>query len=186
MGDSLWQRREPERAYLFLDSKARNVGDLLTLIVSQSTDVDSRDKREMNKKTDIRERFSLVGSSNGGLNVQAGSASLDAQNASARDFKGDAQFRSERVFTDHVTVTVVDVLANGNMVISGKRRVWIAGDETVLVVTGVVRNVDIGPDNTILSRYVSELTMSYESRGPEKKFTRQGWLGRGMNHVWPF
>jgi flagellar L-ring protein precursor FlgH len=81
---------------------------------------------------------------------------------------------------------VVDILPNGNLVIEGKRRVWVAGDEAVLVLSGVVRGLDIGPDNTLLSRYISELSISYESRGPERHFTRQGWLGRGMNYVWPF
>jgi flagellar L-ring protein precursor FlgH len=184
--DSIWQRRDPQHAYLFIDTKARCVGDLLTVIVSQDTDVNNRDNREMSKESEISEKFNFAGASSGGLGEQSASASLDLSNEAEREFKGDATYRSQRAFTDRVTVTVMDVLPNGNLVVAGKRRVWIGGDETVLVLTGVVRDLDIGPDNSIHSRFISELSLSYENRGPEKSFTRQGWLGRKMNHVWPF
>lgn len=184
--DSIWKRRDPEHAYLFLDSKARCVGDLLTVVISQDTDVQNRDDRQMNKASSISEGFDLAGSTSGGFGAQSATAKLNVNNDADRGFRGNASFRSERAFTDRVTVTVMDVLPNGNLVISGKRRVWIAGDETVLTLTGLVRAVDIGPDNSIPSRYISELNISYESIGPEKSFTRQGWLGRGLNKVWPF
>lgn len=184
--DSIWQRRHPDHTFLFYDSKARGVGDLITVLVAQNTDVDNRDEREMSKETQASEAFKFAGSTSGGIGPQSTSANVSLSNKADRDFKGDATYRSERAFNDRITVTVVDVLPNGNLVISGKRRVWIAGDEAVLVISGVVRGLDIGPDNSVSSRFISDLSISYESRGPEKHFTRQNWLGKGMNYVWPF
>lgn len=184
--DSIWARSQPEQAFLFVDSKARVAGDLITVVISETTNVENRDDRTMNKETSASEGFSLAGQAAGGLSGQSSSASLDISNESQRDFQGGATFRSEREFVDRVTVTVMDVLPNGNLVLSGKRRVWIAGEEVTLVLTGITRNIDIGPDNTVQSRFVSELRLQYESDGAPKNFTRQGRLGRLGNRLWPF
>lgn len=184
--DSIWARSQPEQGFLFVDSKARVVGDLITVVISETTNVENRDDRTMNKETSASEGFSLAGQAAGGLSGQSSSASLDISNESARDFQGGASFRSEREFVDRVTVTVMDVLPNGNLVLSGKRRVWIAGEEVTLVVTGITRNIDIGPDNAVQSRFVSELRLQYESDGAPKAYTQQGRLGRLGNRLWPF
>lgn len=186
LADSIWSRADPNQAFYFTDTKARNVGDLITILVSENTNVDQRDDRSLNKETSASENFSLLASSSGGFGEQGSSAKLDAKNASDREFKGGASFRQEREFIDHVTVTVMDVLPNGNLVLSGKRRVWIAGEEATLVVSGIARGIDIGPDNTLQSRYISELRLNYENQGPSKSFTRQGRLGRAANLLWPF
>jgi flagellar L-ring protein FlgH len=182
--ESLWKKRTPEHAFLFVDSKARRVGDLLTVIVSQDTDVNSQEGRGMGKSSEAKTAFSLDSEAGGG--EQAANAALDFRNNASRKFNGNSSFTSNQAFTDRMTVAVLDVLPNGNMVISGQRRVRVAGDERTLVITGMVRAIDIGPDNTIVSRHISELRLLYESAGPEQRFTRQGWLGRATNKVWPF
>ena len=184
--DSIWQRRDPEHAYLFIDAQARRVGDLLTVMISQNTDVQNREDRGMSKSSSVEEGFSLSAAANGGFSQQGGSATLDVGNQASREFQGEAAYTSERTFQDRFTVSVVDILPNGNLVVSGRRRVWVAGDETVLVLTGVVREVDIGPANTVPSHFVSDLNISYESNGPERRFTRQGWLSRRLNRFYPF
>ncbi|MEZ6130984.1 MAG: flagellar basal body L-ring protein FlgH [Planctomycetaceae bacterium] len=184
--ESLWKKRCPDHAFLFVDSKARRVGDLLTVVVLQDTDVNSQEGRGMGKSTSASNQFNLESETGGGLGTQGGNAALDISNKSSRKFDGSSSFSSNQAFTDRMTVTVMDVLPNGNMVISGQRRVRLAGDERTLVLTGVIRAIDIGPDNTIASRYISELRLLYESAGPEQRFTRQGWLGRATNAIWPF
>ncbi|MEZ6064751.1 MAG: flagellar basal body L-ring protein FlgH [Planctomycetaceae bacterium] len=184
--DSIWQRRDAGHAYLFVDSNARCVGDLLTVVIAQNTDVQNREDRELNKESSLSEGFSFAGESSGGFAQQSAAAKLALSNDAEREFRGGASFTSERAFTDRVTVTVIDVLPNGNLVVSGSRRVAVAGDETILTVAGTVRGIDIAADNSISSRFISDFQLNYESTGPEQKFTRQGWLGRGMNRVWPF
>ncbi|MCA9053175.1 MAG: flagellar basal body L-ring protein FlgH, partial [Planctomycetaceae bacterium] len=119
VADSIWQRRDPEHAYLFIDSQARRVGDLLTVIISQNTDVQNRDDRELNKTASASEAFSLAGQAGGGFSQQSSSAALDFSNEADRSFQGGAAYSSERTFQDRFTVSVVDILPNGNLVVSG-------------------------------------------------------------------
>jgi flagellar L-ring protein precursor FlgH len=184
--ENLWQHRISERAYLFNDSKARNIGDNVTVIVSQTTDVANTEARKLDKSTSTSGSLDVSGSSDGGFGEQGGKVSLDVASASERKFDGSAAYNAAQDFSDRLTCTVMDVLPNGNMVISGERRVRVAGEERTLVMTGVIRGLDIGPDNSISSQYISQFHMEYETGGMSQRFTRPGWLGRAMNVVWPW
>lgn len=184
--DSLWKKRDPQRAYLFYDSRARSVGDLLTVIISESSDVQNTEKNSMDKASSNSVNSDFEAGSGGGLAEQAANASLDVANSAKRAFSGNASYRDSREYTDHMTVTVVDVLPNGNMVIAGRRCLTIAGEQRTLVMSGVVRPIDLGPDNKIHSRYIADLRTVYEGEGASRRFTRQGWFGRAANKVWPF
>lgn len=185
-GQSLWDKRNPVKAFLFYDVQARRVGDLLTLIISETTDVDNQEQRKLGKATDASAKFGLSHSAKGVFGESSGDLEESFGSSSERGFDGNAQFSSARAFTDQITVTVTDVLPNGNLVISGKRRVNVDGDERDLAVSGIVRYWDVRSDNTIQSRNVSGLEMRYEGCGVEKRFTKQGWLGKAANKLWPF
>ena len=184
--DSLWRRRDPQQAFLFEDSRARRPGDLLTLIINESTEVDNRENKGLDKSSDASLNFDLATAASGGFSNQAASAELDTNMANARSFSGGATYRNSRELLDRITVTVVQVLPNGNLVLSGERRTTIAGELRCLRVSGIARPVDIGPDNTISSRFIANMRTVYEDAGQERRFTRQGWLGRKMNKIWPF
>jgi len=111
---------------------------------------------------------------------------LEASNETDRNFSGAANYSNTRVFQDRITVQVVDIDPAGNLVISGSRQTQIAGENRMLNIQGLVRKIDIGPDNTLNSQFISNMRMDYELIGPEKSFTQQGWLGRKMNRFWPF
>jgi flagellar L-ring protein FlgH len=184
--DSLWQRRSPQRASLFEDVKARRVGDLLTIVISESTEVRNSEDNSMSKQTSAGGTFDLDTQSTGGLGAQSASANFDSTTTSNREFDGEAAYRDSRRFTDQVTVSVVDVLPNGNLVVSGTRCLMIAGEKRTLVVSGVVRPYDIGTSNSVSSRLVADFRSVYDGDGPPRHFTHQGWLGRAVNKVWPF
>src|SRR5690606_33960937 len=141
--------------FLFFDTKARDVGDSITVLVAQSTDVGSREDRGMKKATEAKGAFSFDSEAGGGFGTQAANAALDFGATSGRAFDGGMSYSSAQEFTDRMSATVIDVLPNGNMVISGSRRVRVAGEERTLLLTGVIRGYDISPDNTISSRYIS-------------------------------
>jgi len=185
-GDNIWQRRTPEHGFLFYDSKARNIGDNVTVIITQTTNVDNKEDRTMKKETSANGMFDIKGSSDGGFGDQGGEASLALTSSSARKFDGEAAYKSAQAFTDRMTVTVMDVLPNGNMVISGERRVRVQGEEKVLVLSGIIRGLDIAADNTVNSQYIAQAQWSYQGGGASQKFTKQGWLGRAVNVVWPY
>lgn len=184
--EDLWECRAPNRAFLFVDTQAREVGDLLTVLVSESTDVDQRDDRALSKSAGTGGTFDLTGQAGGALGSQAADAALDFSGSSNRKFDGSASYRSARQISDRITVSVVDVMPNGNLVINGTRQVEVGRDQRDLLISGIVRPIDVGPDNTVHSRFVSELRVSYTSEGPDSRFTNQGWLSRITNRVWPF
>lgn len=184
--DSLWQRRDPRRAYLFEDSRARRIGDLLTVIISQSTEVDNSENKDLQKTTGAGAKFDLATSTGGDLGTSSADMAFDASNSSNRSFSGEASYSNSRAFQDRITVRVVDIDPAGNLVIEGSRGTHISGEHRVLNISGMVRTIDIGPDNTLSSRYISDMQMIYEAAGAEPRFTQQGWLSRTMNKLWPF
>jgi flagellar L-ring protein precursor FlgH len=184
--EALWKRQQPEQGLLFYDTQARRVGDLLTVVVREDSNVRNQDNRGLGKKTSAKGLFKLGAKSDGGFATQTSEGELDTELESNRSFDAKSSFRSQRAFDDRVTVTVIDVLPNGNLVFRGCRQIHIEGDQRTLVVTGIVRPFDVSADNTVNSRLVSDLHMNYEGHGGEEGFIRQGWLGRTANKVWPF
>ncbi len=184
--DSLWDRRAPRTTYLFADNRARRVGDLLTIVVRETTDIDHRDKRQMNKNTATGGIFKFKGSAVDTVTSRAASADLDSSTSSQRTFDSKAEFSSAQQFTDRMTVVVIDVLPNGNLLIEGKRRRNVSGEDRAMCVSGLVRPDDIGPGNMVQSERVANFQITYDGRGQESAYTNNGWLGRIMNHYWPF
>ena len=184
--EALWKRHQPEHGLLFYDTQARRVGDLLTVVVREDSNVRNQDNRGLGKKTSAKGLFKFGAKSDGGFATQSSEGEMDSELQSNRSFDGKSSFRSQRAFDDRVTVTVIDVLPNGNLVFRGCRQIHIEGDQRTLVVTGIVRPFDVSADNTVNSRLVSDLHMNYEGHGGEEGFIRQGWLGRTANKVWPF
>jgi flagellar L-ring protein precursor FlgH len=125
-------------------------------------------------------------SNSGDFGGPVGAAAFDFNSDSERSFEGEASFSSEREFLTRVSATVIDVLPNGNMMIEGRRRVTVTGDERVLIVSGVVRPYDVAADNSVVSRNISQLSITYDGNGQEQSFVRQGIFGRVMNKLWPW
>jgi flagellar L-ring protein precursor FlgH len=184
---SLWERRDPQVAYLFMDTRARRPGDLLTIIVNESTEFEGTEKKELDKQTATNAALDVKGNySAGKLSARDFAAAFNGSASSGRKFDGKANNSIDRRLLDRLTVTVVGVLPNGNLVIEGKRVRVVTNETRVLVVSGVVRPLDIGPYNTIQSQFIADCMVGYEGKGPESSFTNQGWLGKIVNYVWPF
>ena len=87
---------------------------------------------------------------------------------------------------DRVTVVVVDILPNDNLVVTGTRDRKIAGDIQTIEVSGIVRPSDIAFDNTVRSEQVANFRIVTKHDGVAAPYTRPGWLGRIFDIVWPF
>lgn len=155
-------------------------------MINEQSEVDNTEDKDMSKQSAMSVSGDYNASSSGGLLNKPSQATGDISAKSARSFSGNASYKDSREYTDKMTVTVVDVLPNGNMVISGRRSMLIAGEERTLALSGVVRPIDIGPDNKIHSRYVADLRTVYEGDGPSRRFVRQGWFSKAANKLWPF
>lgn len=183
---SLFMRRSNNQIDQYRDYAARNRGDTLSVLIAESTDVENRDERTLDKTGQSSSSQGFDYGISGTLGAGEGDANMGHSNANQRGFTGDAEFRSERAITDRFSVTVLDVLPNGNMVISGTRFISVQNDVRQLKLTGIVRQYDVLPNNTVPSYLVANLEMTLDAKGTEQAFTNQGWLSRRINRFWPF
>jgi flagellar L-ring protein precursor FlgH len=186
-GNSLWERRDPKTAYLFWDYRARLVGDTLTIVISETTESDVQETRNANKQTSISSALNLGGSGSiGRSGTKQFSNSFSAQNQSQRKFDGQANSTIDRKFTDRMSVVVVAVYPNGNLLVEGFRQRLVGRETRTLRLTGIVRPADIGPYNQIQSQYVANVRFAYIGRGQDSAYINNGWGGRIMNILWPY
>src|SRR5689334_2920244 len=113
LGDNIWARRSTRYGFLFEDNLARNIGDVLTILVLENTSINQREQRQLNKATDTSNEFNYKGASASDNGGRTGSANLQLGNTSNRTFQGNAELTSGRTYTDRMGVTVVDILPNG-------------------------------------------------------------------------
>jgi flagellar L-ring protein precursor FlgH len=186
-GDSLWDRRDPRYAYLFQDNRARHVGDVLTVVISETTVANEQDQRNNRKRNNMSASGDFTGSTSTGASAgREGAFSTSLSSAFDRQFNGTAQMTSNRVFTDRLAVTVVDIMPNGNLIVEGYRSRVVAGEERVLRITGIVRQQDVGIGNLVQSQSVANCRISYLGRGPTSRTVNQNYLGRLINGLWPW
>lgn len=183
---SMFKHRQPSHINMFADLQARRVGDLLTIVIRENTEVENKDERKGNKNTDIGGIFQFNGSTSGNGGTNTAAASLDSNTTSKRIFNGKSEYSVESALQDRITVQVLDVLPNGGLVVGGKRRRIVSGEIKTLVASGVVRPFDIRSDNTVESPFVANLELAFHGEGPESSFSNQGWLGKVTNKIWPF
>jgi flagellar L-ring protein precursor FlgH len=180
---SIWAKRGKTAPTVYADDVARKIGDVLTIKITEDSKVDNKAKRDLQKDTGLSSDF------NGQLGIgkvlpNVPGFTMDAQSGS--DLKSKADFKDERSFVDQVTVLVIDILPNGNLVVTGTRDRSIAGDVQTIEVSGIVRPSDIAYDNTIKSQQVANFRIVTKNSGVSAPYTRPGWLTRIGNVIWPW
>ena len=183
---SLFERRSAARVDMFADKTARHRGDVLTVIVNESTDVENRDERSMDKGGQASVGSDLAYGLGGGLGGANGTGNLQHSSSSTRSFDGSGELSIERRFLDRFSVVVVDVLPNGNLLVEGERNIFVQDDIRTLKLTGIVRPFDLLPGNAVPSHLIANLGLRLQGGGTTDSFTNQGWLGRRLNRNWPF
>ncbi len=181
--DSIWRKRGKDMRDLYTDDVARNIGDILTIKISESSKVDNKAKRDLKKEVDKSTTF------NGELGIDHILPSIPGFTMSAEstnELKSKADFKDERKYVDSVTVVVVDILPNRNLVVMGTRHRNIAGDMQTIEISGIVRPSDIAFDNTVKSEQIADFRVVTKNKGIAAPYTKPGWLGRIFDIIWPF
>lgn len=102
------------------------------------------------------------------------------------NFTGSGSTSRDDSMTASITVRVVEVKPNGNLVIRGTREVRVNQETQVIILSGLIRPYDISSDNTILSSYIADARIEYIGTGAISDKQRPGWLTRAVDAVWPF
>lgn len=191
--DSIWARRDQNKKDLYADDKARHIGDVLTIVISEESKVDNKSNRNMSKETERSINFDgqlgIVSQTPSGKVTEnylprMPGINLSAESSNAFDSKAD--YKDERSFEDSITVVVIDVMPNKNLVVMGTRSREISGDKQVIEVSGIVRPTDIAFDNSIKSEQIANFSIITKNSGYASNFNRPGWLGNIFDILWPF
>jgi flagellar L-ring protein precursor FlgH len=184
--DSLWERRNPYYANLFWDTKARRVGDTVTIVLNETTNFQGQETRTLKKNTINSANAKLDMNYAAGSKKRAFNGAFNESVNSDRELNGTSNYQSNRNLIDNMAVQVIRVLPNGNLVVEGFRTRVVQGEERTIRLSGIIRPNDIGVNNTVQSQFIGNFTMEYFGKGIETSYTSNGWLGRIMNKLWPF
>ncbi len=169
---------------LFEDTKAHRVGDIITVKLVEETAA----QKAASTSTAKDQSVSLGAPTLFGAPVQHnGNDILSASVSAGREFSGDGSSKQSNSLSGSITVFVAQVLPNGNLVVRGEKQLTLnQGDEYVRL-SGIVRPVDISPDNTVQSTKVANAQILYSGNGAISDANRMGWMARFFNSpLWPF
>ncbi|MEM7280086.1 MAG: flagellar basal body L-ring protein FlgH [Pseudomonadota bacterium] len=166
------------------DIKARNVGDLVTIQLVEQTNASKSSSTSTSKETDIENTAPTV---LGRAVTDDGIPILNQTINGAHEFSGAADSSQSNSLTGSVTVTVVERLSNGNLLVRGEKWVGINQGREFVQLSGIIRSTDINPDNTITSDKVANARINYGGRGNLNDANKMGLLARFFNSPWmPF
>jgi len=192
-GGAIWQ--DGFANTLYSDRKAYRVGDLITVNLSEHTQASKRAGSQIQKDGGAKIGLSsLFGAKFLGHNpgdkanpLQAPGLNLDSEFSATRSSKGNAQAGQSNSLFGAITVSVIEVLPGGILLVRGEK--WLTlntGDELVRI-SGLVRPDDIATDNSVLSTRMADAKITYSGTGSFADASRPGWLQRFfMSPLWPF
>ena len=157
------------------------VGDIITVLLNESTQA----ARTQNTDVSRESKNSLPS----GFNTKIGSMSpflngidVNSNNSS----KGAGKADQQASLSGSVAVTVVEILANGNLMVRGEKKLGLSEGTEVIQVSGVIRPEDVGPNSTVQSRRLANAQIAYRGSGDLANATKAGWGTSLMHKFWPF
>ncbi len=173
---------------LFEDHAARRVGDILTVIFDENTIA----KKQANSKATKNSNVNVKGSAPMvfGIPTQeilGSDLSSSMAYAVDRETEGKGDARQSNNLTGDISVTVVEVLPNGNMRVRGEKRVTLNDGSEYIRLSGIVRPIDINVANRVPSSRVADATIMYTGDGALADTNKPGWISRILSSPWfPF
>jgi len=157
------------------------VGDVITILLDENT----KSLRTQNAAVSREGKTTLPS----GLNTQLGKnpflTGIDLTNNKASS-TGTGTADQLATLTGSVAVTVVEILANGNLMVRGEKKLGLAEGTEVIQVSGVIRPEDVGPNSTVQSRRLANAQIAYRGSGDLANATRAGWGTTLLHKFWPF
>lgn len=184
---SIWQGENAQNS-LFVDRKARGIGDIVTIIISESSTGNNKAGTDTSRDaTTDAEITALLGLETSILkrNENMG-GQIKIGGSSTNNLKGAGNTSRGNSLVARITARVIRVMENGNLVIEGRRQVTVNAEDQFIVISGIIRPDDITSDNLIASQYISDAQILYTGKGIVNDKLRPGWLTRVVDWVWPF
>lgn len=166
---------------LFEDPVARQVGDVLTILLTEKTDAKKKAATDLGKDS---KTSASVATGTDGLSTKPWSAELEL--SADREFDGSGKSEQSNSLKGGISVVVSEVLANGNLVVGGEKWISLNQGNEYIRIAGIVRPEDIQPGNTVSSLLVADARISYGGTGSVAETNKPGWLARFfMSPIFP-
>ncbi len=175
-GQSLWR----DRGGLIDDPTARAMGDVLTIVIQQRETINQDDRNRTQRNSEFTARVQS-------FNVKPDALPNplpDVDLTSTHEFDARGLLQREGEFSATLSVVVIDVLPNGNMVFRGRQTTSIDGESKTIEMTGIVRRADVRADNTAPSTRVANAQVRYVSEGTLSRATTKGPVAEMLEWVW--
>lgn len=166
---------------LFEDYRARNVGDTLTIVLNERTNASTSANSNASRSSEVNTSIDVA-------NKIPGSGALGGLGfggSGENTFSGGGGSNANNVFTGNITVTVIEVLPNGNLLVSGEKVISINHGDEYIRFSGVVNPIQLRSDNTVISTQVADARVEYKSRGYISEAQVMSWLARFFLNVLP-
>jgi flagellar L-ring protein precursor FlgH len=166
---------------IYSDSKAHRIGDIISVILSESTQAKKNAKTELKKQSNT-ELDPVIGL--GGVPVTMNGKAVQFGINQSTNFKGDSKADQGNSLSGDISVHVLRVLPNGNLMIRGEKWITLNNGDEYIRLTGVIRAKDINSNNTILSTKIANARIQYAGTGSFADVNEQGWLTKFFNSTW--
>jgi flagellar L-ring protein precursor FlgH len=165
---------------LYGDKKARRVGDIITVLLDEST----QGKKSSASNTSKTSETSISAPSVGGIGpIDPLSATLQGD----RSFSGKGDADQSNSLSGNITVTVSEVLPNGVLRVRGEKWITLNTGSEFIRIQGMLRPDDINLDNTVSSQKLADARITYSGSGAVAASSKQGWLTAFFNSsIFPF
>jgi len=184
---SLWQAGGSMNS-LFINPKARHVGDILTIQVVESSSATNQASTSTDRTSSLS--AGVTGFFNAEKRYPADAPFFNpfskVSGGFESEFEGAGTTRRRGDLTAYITARVIEELPNGNLKVQGSREVTVNKEKQLITLIGVVRLRDISSENMILSTYISDAQIIYDGIGIVNDRQKPGWLTALLLKVWPF
>jgi len=172
---------------MFSDKRASRIGDLMTILVQENTTASKDNATSTSKKASMDAAITafLYSPVASGLLTKGGQLPA-LKYASANTFDGGGTIKNSEQIVAQVTVRVIEVLPNGNMLIEGTRETSFSGEKQNIVLHGIVRPEDVASNNTVFSYNVADAKIQIIGKGTIADSQRKGWFTKIWDKVSPF
>jgi len=171
---------------MFADHKAYAVGDIVTVIVEEGSELSSAAGSNLSKTSKTEGAVNTFD-----VPKSAGAPKVFPGDMPAVDYEGSRTFDGAGTYTlkdsikTRLSAVVVEVLPNGNLMIEGSRFRESVDEKVHIRISGIVRPEDISAQNTVPSTAVAQGKVVFDSKGPVARSSRRGWLDRLIDYIWP-
>lgn len=180
--NSLWQRGQAGTMRTTLaDHVATQVGDIITVVVSEGQTVQDDGKMQVSKDSSLDSALEVFD-----LKPEAFNTLPALKYSSGRSVEGETKYSQKGKFETRLTALVLDVKPNGALLIEGRRTIHLDGDVKEMRVRGFVRPIDIAADNTVPSDRIANADVLYESAGGRSEAVEKNLFERALDFIWPF